>query len=316
MVFGVLTVVMGGLCALYAPLMLLSQLAAARVNPSLANPAAMVPAIATYAALGVALIWLGIGSIQTRRWARALLLIFSWSWLLVGVLSVIITAFIMPKMLSMFSGAGTAHPEPLSSAIVAGIMIMTFLILGFVFVLAPTAWVCFYGSRHVKATCEARDGVTRWTDACPLPVLALCLWLAYSVPTLLLMPLMGRGVFPCFGTFVTGAPGTMLSLAVAILWGYVAWLLYRLDLRGWWLLLATSIVFTISALVTFARHDVTEMYELMGYPQGQLDQLRQLGLLSGSRMVWLLVVGPVPFLGYLLFVRRYFPARSHVPRHA
>jgi len=53
-----------------------------------------------------------------------------------------------------------------------------------------------------------------------------------------------------------------------------------------------------------------------GDAQGQLDQLRQLGLLSGSRMVWLLVVGPVPFLGYLLFVRRYFPARSHVPRHA
>jgi hypothetical protein len=79
MVFGVWTVVLGGLCALYAPLMLLSQMAAARVNPSLANPAAMVPGMATYAALGVALIWLGIGSIQARRRARALLLIFSWS---------------------------------------------------------------------------------------------------------------------------------------------------------------------------------------------------------------------------------------------
>ena len=63
----------------------------------------------------------------------------------------------------------------------------------------------FYNSRHVKATCERRDPATRWTDACPLPVLGFCLWLLLGVPMLLIMPLAGHGVMPFFGIFLSAA---------------------------------------------------------------------------------------------------------------
>ena len=42
-VFGILTLLMGGLCALFVPLMLLGQVVAARANPASVNLAAMLP---------------------------------------------------------------------------------------------------------------------------------------------------------------------------------------------------------------------------------------------------------------------------------
>ena len=162
----------------------------------------------------------------------------------------------------------------------------------------------------MKATCEARDPVLRWTDACPLPVLALCLWLAVSVPMMLLMPVMGHAVMPFFGMFLTGLPGALLCLAIAALWCYAAWLLYKLDVRGWWLILIAFVVFMVSAVLTYARHDIVEMYQLMGYPKTEIEQIQKTGLLTGNRMAWMMVFSMVPFLGYILFIKKYLRHKS------
>ncbi len=82
-IFGILTLLLGGLCALFIPLMLFGQTMAAKApNAPPPNTAMLLPGLAMYGGLAVALIWLGIGSIKARRWARALLLIFSWTWLI------------------------------------------------------------------------------------------------------------------------------------------------------------------------------------------------------------------------------------------
>jgi hypothetical protein len=162
----------------------------------------------------------------------------------------------------------------------------------------------------VKATCETRDPVTRWTDACPLPVLGFCSWVAVSVPTMLVMPLAGHGVMPFFGIFLTGMPGTLLCLAIAILWSYAAWSLYKLELRGWWLILIVLCVFMVSALLTFARHDLVEIYRLMNYPEAQIEQMQKSGLLVGNRMMWLMAFSGLPFLGYLLYIKKFLRHKS------
>ena len=124
----------------------------------------------------MALIWLGIGSIKARRWARALLLIFSWSWLIMGIFMTAIMPFVMAKVFANLPpDAKTGQPAMPPAAITAMVIGMTLFFVVF-FVLVPAVWTFFYNSRHVKATCEARDPVTRWTDACPLPVLGFCLW--------------------------------------------------------------------------------------------------------------------------------------------
>jgi hypothetical protein len=306
-VFGIFTLLLGGLCGLFVPLMLVGQMAAARANPPQANFAMMLPGIVLYGGLAVALVWLGIGSILARRWARALLLIFSWSWLIGGLIASMSMAYVMPRVMAQQPAAnGTAGNPAMPAAALAGVMVFMFLFFGVFFILLPAVWIFFYKSPHVKATCEARDPVTRWTDACPLPVLALGLWLLFVVPMWLLIPIVGHGVMPFFGMFLTGLPGSLLCLVMAFLWAYAAWLLYKLDARGWWLILIASLVFMVSTLVTYARHDIIEVYQLMGYPEAQIEQIRKVDLLTSHRMNWLMMFCTLPFLAYILFVKKYF----------
>jgi hypothetical protein len=304
-VFGILTILLGCLAGLFVPLMLVGQAASARVTGAPAPFSAILPAVLIYGVLAVALVWLGIGSIMARRWARALLIIFSWSWLFMGLFVLVFIFFLIPKMLANMSSSGAPGHPAMPSAAIAGMMVGMFLVFGVIFVILPAVWTFFYNSRHVKATCETRDPLTRWTDACPLPVLGFCLWLAFSVPMMLIMPIAGHAVMPFFGIFLTGLPGAMLCLAIAALWIYAAGSLYKLEPRGWWLILIALCVFMVSALLTFARHDVMEMYRLMGYPEAQIEQMQKSGLLVGNRMMWLMAFSVLPFLGYLLFIRKF-----------
>ena len=305
-VFGILTVLLGGLCGLLVLLMLVTQTIAAKApNAPPANPMGIMMVVSIYGGLAVALIWLGIGSIQKRRWARALLLIFSWSWLIMGIFITAIMPFFMAKVFANLPpDAKTGQPVMPPAAITGMVVSMTIFFLVF-FVLVPAVWVFFYNSRHVKATCEARDPVPRWTDACPLPVLGFVLWTWVAVPMMLLMPLTGMAVMPCFGMFIIGLPAGLFCVVVAAIWGWSGWWLYRLDARGWWLILVAMVLFVVSSLLTYAHHDLIEMYQLQGLPPAQIDQIQKMGLLAGNRMNWMMALWSLPFLGYLLFIKKY-----------
>jgi hypothetical protein len=306
MVFGILTLLLGCLVGLFVPLMFFGQMMAAKApNAPPANTAVILPAVAMYGCLAVALIWLGIGSIKARRWARALLLIFSWSWLVMGVFMTAVMPFFMAKVFANLPPDAKTGQPAMPPAALTGMIVFMVLFFGVFFVVVPAVWTFFYSSRHVKATCETRDPVTRWTDACPLPVLGFCLWLLFGVPWMLLMPIIGHGVMPFFGMFLTGLPGSLFCLAIAAIWGYAAWLLYHLDVRGWWLILIALVVVMVSGVVTYAHHDIIEMYQLMGYPQAQIDQIQKMGLLTGNHMTWIMSLTMLPFLGYLVFIKKY-----------
>lgn len=304
-IFGILTIMLGCLTGLFVPLMLFGQMASSKATGTSTPIATLLPALFLYGVLAVALVWLGIGSIMARRWARALLLIFSWCWLVMGAVGLATMAFILPKTLANLPSSGTTDHPAVPAAVMTGIMLVVFVVGGIIYVILPAIWTFFYSSRHVKATCEARDPVARWTDACPLPVLAICLWLAFSAPMLLIAPLAGHGVMPFFGMFLTGVPGTLFCLAAAAIWGYAAWSLYKLEQRGWWLILIAFCVFMVSGILTFAHHDMLEMYRLMGYPEAQIEQIQKSGFLVGNRMAWLMAFFALPFLGYLLFIKKY-----------
>lgn len=250
-VFGILTILVGCLAGLLIPSMLFARATSAKALGGAVALPTIVTVILTYGVLAAALVWLGIGSMMARRWARALLLIFFWSWLIMGFF-LIFRVFFLPKELATAPSAGTpGHPamHPGAMSVMAVVMLV---MCDFFFVLLPAAvWTLFYNSRHVKATCEARDPVTRWTDACPLPVLGFCLWLMSSALTMLTSPIASRGVTPFFGTFLTGIPGTMLCVAVAAIWSYAALSLYKLEQRGWWLILIAYCVWMASYLLTF-----------------------------------------------------------------
>ena len=208
-IFGILTILLGCVAGLFVLLMLVQ--ATVVKNPNAAPLSTTLMVIFIYGALAVGLIWLGIGSIMARRWARALLLIFSWVWLIIGIIVEISMVVIMPKVFANLPANANGQPA-LPPGTITGVIVVMTLICGFFFILLPAIWIFFYRSPHVKATCETRDPVTCWTDACPLPVLALCLWLLFAVPMLLIMPIVGHGVIPFFGMLLSGVPGSLLCV--------------------------------------------------------------------------------------------------------
>jgi hypothetical protein len=299
---GILEILLGAGCALMIPLMVFGQLMAANMSGAPPSLRMIIPAALIYVVLAVTLIWLGIGSIKCRRWARGLLLILSWSWLAVGIISVAAMVFLLPRILSAGNPGGPGMPP---GAVVA-VMVVSLVVLGVLFVAVPAVMVLFYRSGHVQATCEARDPVARWTDASPLPVLAVTCWLWFGGATMLLMPLGYNGVLPCFGTLLSGVLGGLVCVALAALWFWLGWMFYKVRPAGWWILVGVMLLLILSNVLTFTRVDLMEMYQQMGYPEAQIEMIRKQGWLTNSTMLWWSVAAMVPILGYLLWVRRFF----------
>ena len=303
--FGVASVLLGGLCALLVPTMLFGQIMVARTNGLPVNYQAIIPGAVIYGLMAVVMVWLGIGSMMARRWARTLLLIFAGSWMAMGLLSLIMMAM-LPQLMEGIQQAQPAGQAALPSRALAVIMTIMMLVMGVIFIVLPGIWTLFYRSPHVKATCEARDPVERWTDRCPGPVLTISLWLALGVPMMLTMPVAYHGVAPFFGVFLTGLPGTLVYFLFAGTWAYAAWAVFRLDPKGWWVTLISFTLFGASAVLTYAKHDLMEMYALMGFPEAQIEQIRHFGAFTQRTLiVWSLLFEAL-LVGSLLYVWKYF----------
>lgn len=300
-VFGVLTIGLGCLAALLCLVIILGafiQTKAAHVPVS-----STIPGLVMYSGLSVVLVWLGIGSILAKRWARNLMLIFSWSWLVTGVFAMILLAVIMPMVMTQLPRP-EGQPAPPPAALWIG-MGVVFVFYGFFLIVLPAIWTFFYNSRHVKGTCEWRDPNPGWTDACPLPVLGFCLWTVFSAVVVAAMALSPHGVAPFFGVFLTGLAGRTLYAGIAAIWFIAAGMLYRLDARGWWILFAAFLLFSVSAVVTYATNDMLTLYRLMGYPQEQIDMLGKMTFFKSHAFAWITGLCVLPFLGYLVFIKRY-----------
>jgi hypothetical protein len=203
----------------------------------------------------------------------------------------------MPSIVAQAPGGA---PPPL---LVVG---LTLLAMSCPMVAFPFALVLFYTSRHVRVTCELADPQPAWTDACPLPVLAASLWMAFGTVMMLVIMAGGQAAVPLFGTLLVGAPGILASLPLVLIWAYLAWALYALRPAGWWAALAWFLVMGASAVVTFARVDLMELYARMGYPEQQLDAIRRMPGLTGANLAAYSAVMFAAMVGYLLWIRRWF----------
>lgn len=308
-IFGAATALMGLLCALFVPLIFFaSSMAAKSASPPPGMPN-LLPVSALYLFLAIVLVWLGVGSIMARRWARALLVIWSWSFFVLSLLSMANIVLVGSQVRATMKAAQPPGQTPLSDAQTTAFIIVPMLMMGIFFVALPLIWGLFYGGKNVKATCEARDPKIRWTDRCPLPVLAMVLWLAVGALSMLLMPGF-HVVAPFFGVLLSGAAGTVFYLLLALVWAYCAWALYHLDRRGWWVIFVALILLCVSNVITYSRHDLGEFYAAMGYSAAQLKSIQVLSGMGRRPMMWASLIFVVPFLAYLFYIGKFFPDRA------
>ncbi len=306
-VFGILQIILGGICALMAPLMIFGMIVSTSLKDSSTtsmNSNMMIPSVLFYVLIAVWFIWMGIGSIKARRWARALLLVSSWIWLISGIIGLVFMLILIPGMYDQMGKSGLM-PQTIA-------VIIEYVTIGFTavfYVIIPGVLVLFYGSRNVKATCEFHDSRVRWTDKCPLPVLAVSLLFVFSASSMLSIGFYGW-VIPFFGFILSGVSGAMVALVGILLLGYTAWGTYKLNIKAWWCAVLISVAWVISIGITFSRVSLLDFYEKMDLPAEQLDIIKQSGIPQNSTMVLLFGLWIIGFLGYLLYTRKYF---THPP---
>ena len=264
--------------------------------------------IVTYAAISVTMVTLGVGSIRARRWARALTLVLSWMWLLIGIMMTILFTAVLPTTFAAaFHKASQANPG--AGAMPTGVMavILTIIIVMFAvfFIAIPLIFLLFYRRKDVEETVRRRDPVERWTDRCPLPVLAASLLFAWACPYYLLMSVT-TPLIPFFGRYLTGAPGAAACLLLAALDAYFAYSLFRLQITAWWIAVAALAVRLISTVTTYARGDLLQAYSKMGWRSEQLQMMNESPMFRSHLILWWSTIFLLAFLGYVLWLKRYF----------
>jgi uncharacterized membrane protein len=315
MVFGIFALVIGGLAsctAIFTPLALLLAGSMPR-QPGVPPPdvRAVLSAVVVYGVVAAAFIAGGIASIRARRWARPFMLSVAWTWLLLGVFAMVFWIAMLPSMMEIMASAagprGAAPPPGMAGVQQAMVWVMTAVMIVLYLVL-PTVFILFYRSPHVRTTLEHYDPNPGWADRAPVSVFGLSVGLGVSA--LFMLPLLGYGVFPLFGTLLTGPAAAVATLACAALLAVAAWLVFRLSIAGWWLTMAISILLPVAMIVTMQTVGVVPLYERMGMPPDQIEAIRNNQLMRGPLIP--VATGLLGIAGviYLLAVRKSFVASS------
>jgi hypothetical protein len=247
---------------------------------------------------------MGIGSIMARRWARALILVSSWLWLICGVCGFAMMLAFLPNVYGKIEANGQ-----MPKAAITAMKYTMMVFLAVFYVVIPGIFVLFYSGKNVKATCEHRDPRQRWTDKCPLPVLAVSLVSAFTVVSMFSMGIY-KWTIPFFGRVLSGTNGAIAVLVLALVLVYITWGTYKLDIKAWWCALLVYVGWSLSGIVTFSTVSMKELYERMGISGEYLNMIRRYNTLWESGMCiglgfWIIIV-----LAYLIYVRRYFKGAS------
>ncbi len=307
--FGIIQLVIGAACGLMAPLALLGAVMARFSSKAAASGLTLSSALMAttfYLLLAGWFITMGIGSIMTKRWARALTLVFSWLWLVCGVVGGVQATTVLPAVYRTMARQGKL-PEsmiPFAMIFAIGFMVLIYAVI-------PGALILFYGRRRAKETCELLDPKVRWTDKCPLPVLAASF--LYGLGAFGMLFSLGYGpMFPLFGVLLAGAPAMLAIGALAVLFAAVGVGIYRLRMEAWWGGMGATVLVGLSAVVTFSRVSMTKFYEKLNLPEQQMEMLRQGAAPSQASSVVYTAVSVVGFAVFMLYLKRYFVAGSSV----
>jgi hypothetical protein len=307
-VFGIFEILIGGLFLLFATAMMVTLIVAAAMPERHARPGAVMVLAGLYVLLAGVCVTLGIGSIRARRWARALSACVSAVVLGIGVIATPLAAIALGRAAAALPADQAASAGgALAVARVVGVVSLALMLI-----VIPGVLFLFYRSPHVKRTCEARDPVERWTDRCPLPVLALSLYAAFLAASGL-SSLGFHGYYPLFGLSLTGPAGSILVILTAGAWLWAARGLYRLEPAAWWLALGLLVFISVSSTLTLWHTDLPGLYAKMGVgDERAAEAAGRMGLASWTR--WSGVVNLVPLLIWILAVRGRF--RRGPPRAA
>jgi hypothetical protein len=244
--------------------------------------------IAGYYLIALLCIPLGYGHLRLRRWARILALALLWSWAIVGIPLMIVFLGILFSSKSL--------PLPAAFIAIALVAVSYPLLLGF--------FVRFYRGENVRRTFEAGDPLTYGVEHLPMPVLVLgCLFTFYTL--VLHVPILFNGLFPLFGTWLTGLEG-IVALTLSILCSaFLTWGIVRQKGWAWWGAVCFWGLLTTSLVVTLLNSTWLQLLALADFPPFEVEFLDGIPA-KGWYLAAFLALPLVATLVLLLGSRRHF----------
>lgn len=107
---------------------------------------------------------------------------------------------------------------------------------------------------------------------------------------------------------MTGLPGTAAFLVFAAADAYVAYSLFRLRIAGWWVALMSITFRFLSLVFTIGRGNLIEAYSRIGWSHQQLQAMSANPMFQGNVVLWWGMTFLVLYLGFLIWLKRYFRA--------
>jgi len=270
-----------------------------------------------YGAVALAFLAVAGGNVFLKRWSRPLALILSGCWAYIGLVTIAWMVIMWPKTQQVMTeqaiaqGGSTPPGAAPDMDAVMGIIMVIYVAIFFIFgVMLPGLIFWLNWSRDARITLEVCDRKSRWTDRCPVPVLAIALVLGASGVMMLgsafWMPFM-----PVFGEILTGQSARLVMIGIGAVLLVTAWFACQRQIIAWGLSLVMVVAGSISSVISFADFDWRQMYEIMGMPEvaEEMGDMMET-IYSGNTMPIAMAVSALPAIAYLAWSLRYFRNES------
>jgi len=279
----------------------------ALINPQLppGQTRQMLIGLAMYGGITLILVWLGVGILLPRRWARPLILILATHWLIIGVLTVIGMLVMLPMMRDIFASGGGG---PGVANVVLAVSLVV-LLIGFV--IWPLALLLLVRGDAARQTVEWKDTVTRWTDGCPMNVLGLVVTLC--VVALFAIVGAAQPAVPILGLIVRQPFALVIGLLLAIVLIYAVVLAYRLRMSGWWLGLLAVLIPLLAYVPNAWLIPLSDFYAASGMQRQQIEPFLKHETALYAMMAIFPLIFAAAWLIYMLRLRPTFIAAQHRP---
>ncbi|HZN03582.1 MAG TPA: hypothetical protein VFD06_08320 [Candidatus Polarisedimenticolia bacterium] len=297
--FGIVEILIGGLCLLLVAASFLVLTAALQTAPGSPQPPALGLwlNVLVYLGAGGFLITMGIGTLRGKKWARAMMLVTSWPFLLAFLLGVLAAAFVAPSLMEAISST-QGKPE-IRAAIWVVMAIMSLF-----FAAIPLSFILFYSGRNVRATFEARDPGPSWVDGRPLPILGFAG--AVGLYGLFLLLGLARGAYGFFGVMLTGWAAALVIVAHVLLCVWLAVQIYRMTRAGWWANVAFAVLVHLSGWITLRVIGIHRLMEASGV-SADAGQRPVLFDWVARFTEWFMPASMIVWVLTLVWLRRYYP---------
>jgi hypothetical protein len=244
--------------------------------------------IACYYAIGAALIPLGYAHLARRRWLRPLVLAGLRFWWLLGLPLSLVFLLVMVA----------------SKEVTLPVVLLVIVLLAAAYLVLPWIVQRFYRSRDLRLTLETRDPDEHWLERLPTSILTLCLlYLFFEIA--LHIPILLNGLYPLFGTFLTGMPGIVALDLSLLLLAALTWGTFKRYAWAWWGGLAYWAWLTASTVVTFCATSYPRLLALLALPPTEVDILDGVPLQGSYLAAFFGLVFALP-LGWLVASKKHF----------